>query len=106
MTQETEVPQYEVVISPTGGYEEDHAELLRERLLDDGFHEDVVSLRQFDEGDDEDPGSVKLDRFDAKDKLGFCPPLSRKHRETDVYKSTDGEKWKCFHCDNEVPVYV
>lgn len=39
---------HEVVISPDGGLDEEHAELLRKRLLDDGFHEHAVSVREVD----------------------------------------------------------
>lgn len=37
---------YEVVIAPEEGYDEQHAELLRERLINDGFFEDVVSVQE------------------------------------------------------------
>jgi FKBP-type peptidyl-prolyl cis-trans isomerase 2 len=37
---------YEVVIAPDKGYSEQHAELLRERLIEDGFFEDVVAVRE------------------------------------------------------------
>lgn len=37
---------YEVVINPGDGYEKEHAELLRKRLLNDGFHDHVVKVRE------------------------------------------------------------
>jgi len=36
----------EVVIHAGDGVERDHAEMLRDRLLRDGFHADVVSVRE------------------------------------------------------------
>jgi len=39
---------YEVVIAPADGsdYDRDHARLLRERLLADGFRDDAVTVRE------------------------------------------------------------
>lgn len=37
---------YEVVLSIDGGYTKEHAELLRKRLLADGFFNDVVTVRE------------------------------------------------------------
>lgn len=37
---------YEVVIHGDGGIDREHAGLLRERLLRDGFHEEVVTVRE------------------------------------------------------------
>jgi hypothetical protein len=37
---------YEVVLSSENGYSEEHAKLLRQRLLADGFFEDVVTVRK------------------------------------------------------------
>lgn len=43
-------PKYEVVICPEDGYvEEDHARLLRRRLIEDGFHDHVVEVREVEE---------------------------------------------------------
>ena len=36
----------EVVIHADDGIGRDHAEMLRERLLREGFHDDVVSVRE------------------------------------------------------------
>jgi len=43
---ENDSKEYEVLISPEGGYEQEHAQLLRQRLLSDGFHDNVVSVQQ------------------------------------------------------------
>ena len=43
---------YEVVIHPDGGIDKEHAELLRKRLVADGFYEDVVSVRKQGEDDE------------------------------------------------------
>ena len=52
MTAESErSDSYEVVIRIDGGYEEEHAELLRKELIHDGFYEDVVSVRPIVEGE-------------------------------------------------------
>lgn len=40
--------QYEVVIHVDEGIEKEHAELLRKRLINDGFHNHVVSVRPVD----------------------------------------------------------
>lgn len=42
---------YEVVIAPDDGLDEEHAKLMRHRLLDDGFHDHAVEVREVD-GDD------------------------------------------------------
>jgi hypothetical protein len=46
--------RYEVVISPADGYEREHAELLRKRLFDEGFYEDIVSIRPLRRAGDDD----------------------------------------------------
>ena len=43
---ESEADQYEVVVRADGGYGEDHAEMVKGRLLRIGFYEDVVSVRE------------------------------------------------------------
>lgn len=45
--------QFEVVICPDDGYDEEHADLLRKRLVNDGFHDHVVSIRETDVGEDD-----------------------------------------------------
>lgn len=43
---EGETERFEVVIDGTdGGMEKDHAELLKRRLVNDGFHEHAVTVR-------------------------------------------------------------
>jgi len=37
---------YEVIIRPDGGYSKEHAQMLRERLIADGFFGDVVSVKK------------------------------------------------------------
>lgn len=37
---------YEVVIAAGEGFDEEHAQLLRDRLLDDGFHDHAVEVRE------------------------------------------------------------
>jgi hypothetical protein len=44
-TDGTEDPHYEVVIRG-GEMSKDHANLMRERLLNDGFRDDAVSVRE------------------------------------------------------------
>jgi hypothetical protein len=46
------------------------------------------------------------DKFDAKDRLGYCEDAGRDHIEEDVVESLDGERWICFWCDEQVPKYV
>lgn len=40
---------YEVVIAPDDGLDEEHARLMRERLLDDGFHDHAVEVREVED---------------------------------------------------------
>ena len=53
--------RYQVVISPAGGLDEEHANLLRDELVDDGYNPDAVSVQPID-------GAVGdgLDHTDAK----------------------------------------
>lgn len=40
--------RYEVVVKPSDALEKEHAELIRKQLLNDGFHDHVVSVRPVD----------------------------------------------------------
>lgn len=53
--------RYQVVISPVGGLDEEHANLLRGELVDDGYNRDAISIQPIGEVDGDG-----LDHTDAK----------------------------------------
>lgn len=54
-------PRCEVVFHADEGLEADHAAMLRDRLIDEGFHSDVVELREVTEAGDEHPSDESVD---------------------------------------------
>lgn len=79
-TEQDETEGYEVVIHAGEGIEHDYAKLLRKRLIDDGFHDHVVSVRPVDADSDCRSG---------------CPRC----RSNQVRVDDTGKVEACFACD-------
>lgn len=78
-TDPTESEAFEVVISPEDGLGEDHARLMRKRLIQDGFHGEAVEVREVQpkDGDVRTDGGGLADYSERSDS-----PNTYEHRAT------------------------